>query len=206
MRLTARRTAPAPQEPVGTAHKSRRRTMRRGMLALLLVGICGAGVFAGTRLAPGSAEDHLPPLPDALIAGDWELHSINGYPVGPETESVILSQHIHFQQGRLRGMTCIRSERYGANTSLPLPSEIVTEVRGRVGGHGIRILWDGCYRMLPNRRIEMRIGKGVYRMRLLPDPQKQTLDLEQDPILTYKGLAHYRMVTGKASEQIVRLP
>lgn len=180
------------------------RRKRRGKLHLLLAASCIVGILTGAHLSHFS-QPAIPEIPIArAIQGDWELKSIDGSQIGPKVESVILSQYVRFQGGTLHGATHIRADSDAGTTAMPFPDESVTEVKAPVGGNDLLVVWDGTYKVLPNQLIEMHIGKAKYLIKVHADPQKRTLEMDQDAILTYKGASCYEAATINPDDRIAQ--
>ncbi len=75
---------------------------------------------------------------------------------------------------------------------MPFPDLSVAEVQESADSHTVTVTWRGTYAVLPNSRLDLRIGKAQYKLAGKFNPQTHLLELEQDAILTYKGAALYR--------------
>ena len=161
----------------------------RSRLQILLVLVCAVGVFAGARMSRSNAAAL--PLLAQQIAGTWELQSVNGDPIGPHADSVVLMQRVAFQGGILRGATRLRADTPAGTTMMPFPDESAKSVSATTDGRYVDVDWTGTYTVLDEKRIELHIGKATYRMEAKINLQNHTLECDHDAILTFPGSTHY---------------
>ena len=179
---------------------------KRRRIQTIMVGAGVVGVLIGVRLTQPHKNAAVTHADEAAIEGDWELVSVNGLPVGPRAESVIISQKVHFHDGKLQGETHVVANSEAGTTAMPFPDESVAEVKAGLGNNEVVVLWSGSYFTLPNHIVEMHIGKATYRVTMQDDSSQNTLNMEQDAILTYRGPAAYRASTPLATQRTARLP
>lgn len=171
----------------------------RGGFALALVCVCGLGLLGGTYFA--RQRQALPALNEATLQGTWALQSIGSDPVGPEVASTVISQKISFAGGKLHGETVLRGDSPATAATLPFPDETVTRVVSSPDGHEVTATWDGSYTWLDERRLEFQVGKAKFLIAAHLDPNSHQLQLDQDAILTYRGLAHYQAAPAASAPQ-----
>ena len=162
----------------------------RVQLGLALVG--AFGVFAGAHLSQAHGATAEGELTLAGVNGEWELQSVGGDAIGPNVESGVLSQKVIFKRGKVQGETVLLAASMAGTTTMPFPDLSVSDVRTSDDDHTVTVTWTGTYAVLPNNRLDLRIGKAQYKLAGKINPQSGLLELEQDAILTYKGMALYR--------------
>jgi hypothetical protein len=172
-----------------------RTARRRGRLQAFLAAFCALGVFMGVRMAHTHRGRVVPSLSEQALAGTWELRTVHGDPVGPDVDSVVLSQRIHFQDGRLQGETRLHADTAAATTAMPFPDESVRSVRAGADGHEVTVTWDGSYILRDNRILELHIGNATYRAAVTLDPAAHTLMMDHDAILTFPGPTRYQALS-----------
>jgi hypothetical protein len=170
----------------------------RQQIAWTILGV--AGVLGGLILT-GPRTSAAPPLTEQTLAGTWELQSINEVPVGPDKDSVLLAQRVTFRDGKLHGETSLRPDTNAATSDMPFPDDSVTAVHASADDHDVTVTWDGTYRLLPEHRLELRIGKAFYRVEAIFNPTTRTLQFDHDAVLTFRGAARYRPVAKLAYGQ-----
>ncbi|HZO88272.1 MAG TPA: hypothetical protein VFB38_08025 [Chthonomonadaceae bacterium] len=166
--------------------------VRRGRRQFGLMVIGAVGVLVGMRMGPAHRGAQAPAWTERTLAGTWELQSIKGDPVGPNADSVILSQRVTFQAGKLTGETHLRANTDAATTAMPFPDQSVRKVIPGALSQDVTVTWDGTYKLLDRNRIELQIGKANYRAAVTLNPQAHTMEADHDIILTYPGPARYR--------------
>ena len=167
-----------------------------GRVQLALATVCCVGVFGGAHLSrAGGANGQSVALSQTRLNGAWELQSVGGDAVGPGVESGVVSQRVMFANGTVQGETRLLAASASATTAMPFPDLSVSRVTESDDGHEITVYWNGTCALLPNNRLQFRIGKAQYPLAAHFDPQTMGLEMEQDVILTYKGAAHYRMAS-----------
>ncbi|HLK57539.1 MAG TPA: hypothetical protein VKU00_13310 [Chthonomonadaceae bacterium] len=186
--------------------EERRALQKRRRVQLMLAGAGMIGVLVGLRLSLPHSHARPAPTDEARIEGDWELQSINGTPVGLKTASAIVEQKVHFQDGKLQGVTRVIADSEAGTTAMPFPDESVSEVKAGVLNNEVQILWKGTYLVLPNHLVEVHLGKATYRLTIKVDPDKGTLNMDQDTILTYRGPAAYHTTAPSLEAQTAQLP
>ncbi len=155
-------------------------------LALCTLAVLGAARWSGGRRAAA------PPLTEQLVRGDWQLVSVNGDPVGPNVESVIVSQELRLRDGLVDGVTRIRSDTPAAASAMPFPDQTVSNIKLPIGMGELVARWHGAYRIAGGSRLEMRIGSATYWITVEANSRARMLTLDHDAILTYRGAARYR--------------
>lgn len=176
-------------------------TKRRARLQMTLVGACALGVFFGARLSHSGAKN--PVLTEAVLQGTWELQSLHDDPIGPDKPSAVLSQRVRFADGKLHGETVLRADTETATTAMPFPDESVTRVDADADGHEVRVLWDGTYQFQDHEQIALHIGKAVYFVKAAWLPDKNSLQFNQDAILTFQGKALYQRAASKTGSRVL---
>lgn len=174
-------------------------SLRSGRVQVGLAVVGAIGVFVGTRLSRAQPVRNDSPLTAAAVDGTWELLSVGDDPIGPNVESGVLSQKVIFGHGAVQGETLLLANSAAGTASMPFPDLSVASVQDSADGHTVTVTWRGTYAVLPNNRLDLRIGKAQYKLAGKINPQTHLLELEQDAILTYKGAALYR-----ASQAIAR--
>lgn len=162
----------------------------RVQMGLAIVG--AVGVFAGARLSQAPATASASALTAETVDGTWELQSVGGDPIGPNVESGVLSQKVVFGHGAVQGETRLLAASAAGTTTMPFPDLSVASVQDSADSHTVTVTWSGTYAVLPNNRLDLHIGKAQYKLAGKINPQTHLLELEQDAILTYKGMALYR--------------
>ena len=180
--LQNREATGAPPQPV-------RSSKLRSRLQMLLVLVCAVGVFAGARMSRSNAAAL--PLLAQQIAGIWELQTVNGDPIGPHADSVVLMQRVTFQNGRLRGATRLRADTPAGTTMMPFPDESANNAVTTTDGRYVDVDWTGTYTVLDEKRIELHVGKATYRVEAKISLQNHTLEFDHDAVLTFPGPTHY---------------
>lgn len=168
----------------------KRNTGGRKRLQLLLTLACAVGLFVGVR-AVRARRASVPALTEAALIGTWELQSLQETPVGLKPDSVVLSQRLTLQNGRIEGETRLRAATETATLALPFPDESVREVVSNPDGYDVKVTWNGVYSLVNDKLLELHIGKATYRVEARPNAQARTLLLDHDFILTYRGPAQY---------------
>ncbi len=166
---------------------------KRGRLQAYLAAFCALGVFVGVRMAHKSHPGAVSALARTLN-GTWTLQSVNGDPVGPNADSVVLSQQITFQDGKLHGETHLRADTAAATTAMPFPDDSVRSVHAGADGHDVTVVWDGSYTLQENHILALQVGKASYRAVVTLHPAAHTLELDHDAILTFPGPTRYLAV------------
>jgi hypothetical protein len=166
----------------------------------LLAAVCALGVLIGARIAHLHSGLPAPPLTAQALAGTWELESVNGDPVGPNADSVLLAQRITFQGGKLQGETHLRADTAAATTSMPFPDASVRSVQASADGHEVTVSWDGAYTLRQGRTLQFQVGKASYQATITLNPAAHTLTLDHDAILTFPGPTRYHLVSTPATQ------
>ncbi len=167
--------------------------LANGRVQLGLAVVCCIGVFGGAHLSRAGGAEGGAALSQTRLDGVWELQSVGGDPVGPDVESGVISQRIVFANGKIQGETRLLAASVSATTAMPFPDLSVSRVTESEDGHDVVVYWNGTAVLLPNNRLDFRIGKAQYPLAAHFNPQTNALEMEQDAILTYKGVAVYRI-------------
>ena len=162
----------------------------RVQVGLAIVG--AIGVFAGARLSRAHTVSGDSALTAAAVDGTWELQSVGDDPIGPNVESGVLSQKVVFGHGAVQGETRLLAASAAGTTTMPFPDLSVADIQESADSHTVTVTWRGTYTVLPNSRLDLRIGKAQYKLAGKINFHTHLLELEQDAILTYKGAALYR--------------
>ncbi len=126
------------------------------------------------------------------IEGTWELAALNGKPTGPEAGTEVVRQRVWFRAGKVRGETLVQPRPEAGRLALPFPDESVDRVVPSSDDAVVRVLWSGTYKVDEHRQATLRIGKAVYFARLTLRASGESMDFNQDVILTLPGVASYR--------------
>lgn len=172
--------------------KSIAESLRSGRVQVGLALVCCVGVFSGAHLSQAKNAKEAASLSAEQLNGTWELQSVGGEPIGPDVESGVISQKMTIANGKVKGETRLLAASAAATTSMPFPDLSIAHVEESADGHEVRAAWNGTITLLPNDRVELRIGKTQYRLGVHFNPKTLGLEMEQDAILTYKGIAKYR--------------
>lgn len=140
------------------------------------------------------------------LEGTWELRNLQGQEVGKKTDAALISQRMTLRQGRILGVTRLRTGTEAASTAMPFPDASVQRVRLSEDGLTVEIFWDGTYQLTNNNLLDFTIGKAMYGTVLKFDPQTLLLQLEHDTILTYPGAAVYAPTTTSLAKRSAALP
>ena len=178
--------------------RSMAESLRNGRVQVGLALVCCVGVFGGAHLSRANNANENTVLSAEQLNGTWELQSVGGEPIGPDVESGVLAQKMTVTHGKVQGETRLLAASAAATTAMPFPDLSVARVEESQDGHEVRVTWNGTIAILPNNRIELRIGKAQYRLAAHFNPKTLGLEMEQDAILTYKGVAKYRTATEMA--------
>ena len=178
--------------------KSFAESLRNGRVQVGLALVCCVGVFSGAHLSKANDANKTVALNAEQLDGTWELQSVGGDPIGPDVESGVLAQKMTIAHGKVQGETRLLATSAAATTAMPFPDLSVAHVEESQDGHEVRVTWNGTVAILPNSRVELRIGKAQYRLAVHFNPKTLGLEMEQDAILTYKGVAKYRTATEMA--------
>ncbi len=125
------------------------------------------------------------------LDGTWELSSVKGDPPGSGDLSGIEWQRVAFRNGAIRGETMVQSSE-GSPLKLPFPDESVDRVVRSADDTGFRVLWSGSYQSGSGRVLTIHIGKAVYFLKASSRESSQSVEFDQDPLLTVHGSAIYR--------------
>jgi hypothetical protein len=167
-------------------------SLRNGRVQIGLALVCCVGVFYGAHLSQAKNANQAASLNAEQLNGTWELQSVGGEPIGPNVESGVISQKMTVAHGKVQGETRLLATSAAATTSMPFPDLSIAHVEESQDGHEVCATWNGTVAILPNDRVELHIGKTQYRLGVHFNPKTLGLELEQDAILTYKGVAKYR--------------
>lgn len=167
--------------------------LANGRVQLALAVVCCVGVFGGAHLSRAGGANDGAALSQTRLDGAWELQSVGGEPIGPDVESGVVSQRVVFANGTIQGETRLLASSASATTTMPFPDMSVSRVTESADGHDVTVYWNGTAALLPNNRLEFHIGKAQYPLAAHFNPQTMALEMEQDAILTYKGVAVYRV-------------
>ncbi|HLJ54828.1 MAG TPA: hypothetical protein VKT77_07280 [Chthonomonadaceae bacterium] len=178
-----------PAQDDGAGERSRERRFAR----LLIGGGLLAGAALGALLTLFGAGIRQQPAPD--LDGTWELAAIGEQPVAAGSPSGVVSQRVIFGGGRLRGETVYSPSAAGGGTRLPFPDESVDRVSSSPDSPNLRLLWGGTYQIDSHRQVTLHVGKAVYFASASFRAAGQTMELNQDVILTLPGAGKYRRVT-----------
>ena len=164
---------------------------RSGGLVRFFVGL---GLLAGAALGAlftlkGGGQDLLC-VP--TVEGTWELAALNGEPAGSLSVPGVVWQRVSFRGGKVRGETLIQSSLESGLARLPFPDESVDRVISASDNTSLRVVWSGTYQIDDHQQVTLRIGKAVYFARLTWRTGGQTIEFNQDVILTMSGAATYR--------------
>ncbi len=163
---------------------------RRGRLQTLFALLCALGVFAGIHLTNRRAHN-MGALTERALQGVWELRSVGADPIGPNTHTDVLSQHVSFYNGRLHGDTRLLASTPAGANQMPFPDQSVNRVEVNTVENTVIVLWDGTYKLLDGRRMELKVGQALYRLEATLNPKTHVLTLDHDVILTYPGATRY---------------
>ncbi len=167
---------------------------KKARIQIMIVITCAAGIMIGSRYSKMHHTAVNTELNPGSLQGKWELKSVNGDPVGPNVQSVVLDQQVNFQDGEVHGQTRLHADTPSGTTNMPLPDETATEVKTSADGKVVTIRWDGTYNIKSGNRLELHIGKATYNAIVSPNIKKHTLELDHDTILTFPGKALYSPV------------
>ncbi len=163
-----------------------------------LMALGAVGVMTGVWMPRLNLPMDATALAEERLWGTWELQTVGDVPIGPEGEAGIVSQQMTFSHGTIQGETRLLASSAAGSTEMPFPDLSVSKVEENTestGNNEVRVCWDGTYTILPNNRLEFRIGKAQYKVAAKFDPATHALEMESDTILTYKGTARYRTTT-----------
>lgn len=167
-------------------------SLRSGRVQVVLAVVCAAGVFGGSQLSRSSRASDTADLSAERIEGTWDLQSVGGEAIGPDVQSGVILQHVTFLHGKIQGETRLLATSVAATTAMPFPDLSVAHVEESQDSHEVAVTWKGTYTLLPNNRVEFRIGKAQYKLAAKFNMSPFGLEMEQDTILTYKGATLYR--------------
>lgn len=160
---------------------------------LLGAGAAGAALF---MISPTGRSQAM-----TTVEGTWELSSVGGAPAGPDGHSVVLWQRLALRGGKIRGETLVSSVPDGAVAKLPFPDDSVEKVVPNADETGFRVLWSGTYQIDEHRQLTAHIGNAVYFVKADLRDSGQTLEFNQDIILTLPGTARYRHAASPAARR-----
>ena len=179
--------------------KSFAESLRNGRVQVGLALVCCVGVFSGAHLSKANNAKEAVALSAEQLDGTWELQSVGEEPIGPDVESgVSCAENDHCAWQSARRNPSAGDKRGGNHVPCRFPTSVWRMSRQVSDGHEVRVAWNGTVAILPNSRVELRIGKAQYRLAVHFNPKTLGLEMEQDAILTYKGIAKYRTATEMA--------
>ena len=155
--------------------------------------ILGAvGVFVGIGTTRNRQAGAATVETEQRLAGTWALQTVGGAAIGPHFTSDLLLQRVTFANGIARGETRLRANTASGTTDMPFPDESAKGAVTSADGRYLDVAWEGTYTVLDSRRIELHIGKAVYRVEAKFDSAFRSLEFDHDAILTLPGAAAYR--------------
>jgi|SRR5579871_2637524 len=166
----------------------------RGAWRASLVGLFTVGFFGSTSISNRPVSTGAIAVTDQALAGTWELMSVAGDSVGPNMPSTVLSQKVTFQNGSVSGVTRLRPGTEAATTAMPFPDASVTQIYTNPSSREVVVTWDGAYRLLPDGRIEVKMGARRFKIAARYNPINRALEMDSDAILTYRGGSCYHAV------------
>ncbi len=153
--------------------------------------LCAVAVFVGIGTTRSRQADAATFATEQRIAGTWGLKSVGGAAIGPRSTSDIALQQVTFAQGKIHGDTRLRANTASGTTDMPFPDESAKSATTSADGRYLDVTWEGSYTVLDSRRIELHIGKAVYRVEANFDSEYRCLDFDHDAILALPGATHY---------------
>ena len=155
--------------------------------------ILGAfGVFVGIGTTRNRQANAATVETEQRLSGPWALQTVGGAAIGPHFTSDILLQRVTFENGKARGDTRLRANTASGTTDMPFPDESAKSATTSADGRYLDVAWEGSYTVLDSRRIELHIGKAVYRVEAHFDSAFRSLEFDRDAILTLPGATSYR--------------
>ena len=74
---------------------------------------------------------------------------------------------------------------------MPFPDESAKSATTSADGRYLDVTWTGSYTVLDSRRVELHIGKAVYRVEAQFGSAFRSLEFDHDAILTLPGATKY---------------
>ena len=121
---------------------------------------------------------------------------MNGNASGTGTARGVLWQRVSFRAGKVRGETLVQAGPDSGRVYLPFPDESVDRVITMPDNSALRVMWSGTYELDEHRQMTLHIGKAVYFAQIAWRGAGQTMEFNQDIILTLPGAAAYRRAIG----------
>lgn len=168
-------------------------TNRKARLQVAAAAFCALAIFIGVMLNRQPKHDQEGVALSSVVKGTWQLVSVNGNKVS-DPNSVVLSQEMTLGNGKVHGITHMKGETDAATVAMPFPDDTVTSVKQSADGHDVTLTWEGKYDTINRSHAEFQIGKATYRTEIQVNPTGDTIRLDNDIILTYKGAAVYQKV------------
>ena len=153
--------------------------------------LCAVGVFAGVGMTRNRQANAATLEVEQKLAGTWTLKTVGGAEIGPHFASDVLLQRVTFTNGTLRGDTRLRANTVSGTTDMPFPDESAKSATTSADGRYLDVTWTGSYTVLDSRRVELHIGKAVYRVEAQFDSAFRSLEFDHDAILTLPGATRY---------------
>ena len=144
------------------------------------------------------------PRPEPGIEGTWDLATLGEQPVSASSTAGILFQRVTFRAGKLSGQSVVRPVSDTGQVRLPFPDESVDSVTTTADDPNIHVQWSGTYQIDDHRQATIHVGKAVYFAKVELFPGGQTMQFNQDVVLTLPGIGKYRRYISSAQTPVNR--